>query len=56
MDYTVSTTYDVVTGYDLMDLVTIVNDRIKFGWQVQGGLVVLPGRYMQAMIKTNTRR
>jgi hypothetical protein len=36
--------YDIVTADDFDELIHRVNERIRFGWSVSGGPIVLPKR------------
>ncbi|MBR3676998.1 MAG: DUF1737 domain-containing protein [Alphaproteobacteria bacterium] len=53
--------YDVVCDAFLDDLIKAVNERLKKGWQLVGGIATMthPPRYTvfyQAMVKENDRR
>ena len=46
--------YDVISTADLDELIAKVNERLKQGWQLQGGIAVmrsLDDTYNQAIVK-----
>jgi hypothetical protein len=48
--------YRIVEGRNLIDLENQINKMIKNGWKPQGGVMIAPPTYIQAMVTQNDRK